>query len=86
MMVGMSVSAVDPDRAADGRALPQPRTCAEDVLWLLAAHGVEFLFLNPGTDSAPLQEAAAALEERAASRSTAAMVTSPATAPALALK
>lgn len=40
------------------------QTCAEEVLWLLGAHGVRVLFLNPGTDSAPLQEAAAALAER----------------------
>jgi acetolactate synthase-1/2/3 large subunit len=40
------------------------RTCAEEVLHLLAVHGVEILLLNPGTDSAPLQEAYAALAER----------------------
>jgi acetolactate synthase-1/2/3 large subunit len=40
------------------------RTCAEDVLYLLGAHGVEVLFLNPGTDSAPIQEAAATLAQR----------------------
>ncbi|MGH8987194.1 MAG: thiamine pyrophosphate-binding protein, partial [Acidimicrobiales bacterium] len=43
---------------------PDLRTCAEDVLYLLGAHGVEVLFLNPGTDSAPIQEAAATLAER----------------------
>jgi acetolactate synthase-1/2/3 large subunit len=32
-------------------------TAAEQLLYLLGAHGVEHLFLNPGTDSAPLQEA-----------------------------
>jgi acetolactate synthase-1/2/3 large subunit len=36
-------------------------TCAEEILYLLAVHGVNLLFLNPGTDSAPLQEAALAL-------------------------
>jgi acetolactate synthase-1/2/3 large subunit len=41
----------------------KPRTTAEHLLWLLDQHGVEHLFLNPGTDSAPLQEAAAALAE-----------------------
>jgi acetolactate synthase-1/2/3 large subunit len=41
----------------------EPRTTAEHLLWLLNAHGVEHLFLNPGTDSAPLQEAAAVLTE-----------------------
>ena len=30
---------------------------------LLAAHGVEYLFLNPGTDTAPVQEAVYALAE-----------------------
>ncbi len=40
------------------------RTCAEEVLYLLRAQGVEYLFLNPGTDSAPLQEAAAVLASR----------------------
>ena len=35
----------------------RPTTTAEHLLWLLGAHGVEHLFLNPGTDSAPLQEA-----------------------------
>ncbi|GGK88667.1 acetolactate synthase I/II/III large subunit [Sphaerisporangium melleum] len=39
----------------------QPATTAEHLLWLLAEHGVEHLFLNPGTDSAPLQEAMATL-------------------------
>jgi acetolactate synthase-1/2/3 large subunit len=39
----------------------RPKTTAEHLLWLLHQHGVEHLFLNPGTDSAPLQEAAAAL-------------------------
>jgi acetolactate synthase I/II/III large subunit len=35
----------------------QPATVAEHLLQLLGEHGVEHLFLNPGTDSAPLQEA-----------------------------
>ncbi|MGH3381897.1 MAG: thiamine pyrophosphate-requiring protein [Actinoallomurus sp.] len=39
----------------------KPDTTAEHLLWLLDQHGVEHLFLNPGTDSAPLQEAAATL-------------------------
>ncbi|HKO26683.1 MAG TPA: thiamine pyrophosphate-requiring protein [Solirubrobacteraceae bacterium] len=45
-------------------AAPDLHTCAEEILHLLAAHGIEVLFLNPGTDSAPLQEAFAALSER----------------------
>ena len=40
------------------------RSCAEEVLFLLHEHGVDYLFLNPGTDSAPLQEAVAALTSR----------------------
>lgn len=39
-------------------------TCAEEILHLLAVHGVEILFLNPGTDSAPLQEAHRSLSRR----------------------
>lgn len=41
----------------------KPRTTAEHLLYLLDRHGVEHLFLNPGTDSAPLQEAAATLTD-----------------------
>ncbi|MCO5993418.1 thiamine pyrophosphate-requiring protein [Actinoallomurus rhizosphaericola] len=41
----------------------RPRTTAEHLLWLLHQHGVDHLFLNPGTDSAPLQEAAVTLAE-----------------------
>jgi acetolactate synthase-1/2/3 large subunit len=41
----------------------QPKTTAEHLLWLLNEHGVEYLFLNPGTDSAPVQEAAAVLTD-----------------------
>jgi acetolactate synthase I/II/III large subunit len=40
------------------------RNCAEEILFLLRAQGVDYLFLNPGTDSAPLQEAATALAAR----------------------
>ena len=54
--------AADPDLQEPGDV--DVRTCAEDVLYLLGAHGVEVLFLNPGTDSAPIQEAAATLAER----------------------
>jgi acetolactate synthase I/II/III large subunit len=41
----------------------RPNTTAEHLLWLLHRHGVEHLFLNPGTDSAPIQEAAVVLTE-----------------------
>ncbi|HZD65796.1 MAG TPA: thiamine pyrophosphate-requiring protein [Acidimicrobiales bacterium] len=39
-------------------------TTAEQILALLAQHGVEFLFLNPGTDTAPFQEAMTSLPAR----------------------
>jgi acetolactate synthase-1/2/3 large subunit len=45
-------------------SLTDVRNCAEEVLFLLREHGVDYLFLNPGTDSAPLQEAVAALTSR----------------------
>lgn len=44
----------------------KPRTAAEHMLSLLGLHGVDHLFLNPGTDSAPLQEAAVTLAEAGA--------------------
>lgn len=40
-----------------------PATVAEQLLALLGAHGIEHFFLNPGTDSAPLQEAMRTLPE-----------------------
>ena len=42
---------------------PPMSTTAEHLVYLLAAHGIEYLFLNPGTDSAPLQEAMYTLQE-----------------------
>src|ERR1700761_7661607 len=39
------------------------KTTAQHLVSLLAAHGVEYLFLNPGTDTAPVQEAVYALED-----------------------
>lgn len=39
-------------------------TGAEVVIRTLAANGVEYLFLNPGTDTAPIQEAIVALGQR----------------------
>jgi acetolactate synthase-1/2/3 large subunit len=39
------------------------KTTAEHLVSLLAAHGVEYLFLNPGTDTAPVQEAVFSLAE-----------------------
>ena len=39
------------------------QTTAEHLVYLLGAHGVEYLFLNPGTDTAPVQEAVYTLAE-----------------------
>ena len=39
------------------------KTTAEHLVYLLGAHGVEYLFLNPGTDTAPIQEAVYSLAE-----------------------
>jgi len=36
------------------------KDAAEELIWLLADEGVEHLFFNPGTDTAPIQEALAA--------------------------
>jgi acetolactate synthase I/II/III large subunit len=47
----------------DEPSAPDLKTTAEHLMYLLAAHGIEYLFLNPGTDSAPLQEAVYALRE-----------------------
>jgi acetolactate synthase-1/2/3 large subunit len=51
---------------ASGAWSMAPSTTAEHLLLLLGAYGVEHLFLNPGTDSAPIQEAAFALAEAGA--------------------
>ena len=39
------------------------KTTAEHLVSLLAEHGVDYLFLNPGTDTAPVQEAVYTLAE-----------------------
>jgi acetolactate synthase-1/2/3 large subunit len=39
------------------------KTTAEHLVYLLGQHGVEYLFLNPGTDTAPVQEAVYALAD-----------------------
>src|SRR5580692_10039305 len=49
--------------ARPGRAPVKLKTTAEHLVYLLGAHGVEYLFLNPGTDTAPVQEAVYALAE-----------------------
>jgi acetolactate synthase-1/2/3 large subunit len=43
------------------RTTAPARTGAEAILQLLVASGVEYVFLNPGTDTAPIQEALVAL-------------------------
>lgn len=47
--------------ASHRRASAPARTGAEAIFQLLVASGVEYVFLNPGTDTAPLQEALVAL-------------------------
>src|SRR3954447_12546571 len=42
---------------APGPRLVEARNGAEALIQLLVAHGVEYLFLCPGTDTAPIQEA-----------------------------
>jgi acetolactate synthase-1/2/3 large subunit len=46
---------------SSGRSSAPARTCAEALLQLQVASGVEYVFLNPGTDTAPIQEALVAL-------------------------
>jgi acetolactate synthase-1/2/3 large subunit len=43
------------------RSTAPARTGAEAILQLLVASGVDYVFLNPGTDTAPIQEALVAL-------------------------
>ena len=43
------------------RSTAPARTGAEAILQLMVACGVEYVFLNPGTDTAPIQEALVAL-------------------------
>src|SRR5579859_3140406 len=47
--------------SAETRLRAPARTGAEAILQLLVACGVEYVFLNPGTDTAPIQEALVAL-------------------------
>jgi acetolactate synthase I/II/III large subunit len=46
-----------PTLATDTEATASFSSTAEAVLALYAAHGVEYIFINPGTDTFPLQEA-----------------------------
>lgn len=56
-------SAADAAPETVARQLPADNG-AEALIQLLVAHGVEYLFLNPGTDTAPVQEAIVALGSR----------------------
>jgi acetolactate synthase I/II/III large subunit len=52
------------NRAVDGYDKPMrapARTGAEAILQLMVACGIDYVFLNPGTDTAPIQEALVAL-------------------------
>ncbi|MGE3912055.1 MAG: thiamine pyrophosphate-binding protein, partial [Chloroflexota bacterium] len=56
----------DARTASDAATMTAPRLLpatngAEALIQLLVAHGVQYLFLNPGTDTAPVQEAIVAL-------------------------
>lgn len=44
--------------------LKAPVTIAELMLWLFGKQGVRYIFFNPGTDTAPLQEAVVSLAKR----------------------
>lgn len=49
-----------PDAPEPDRTVPV-RNAAEALIELLIAQGVEYIFLNPGTDTAPIQEAVVSL-------------------------
>jgi acetolactate synthase-1/2/3 large subunit len=57
----LSQSATAVAEPSSGRSSAPARTGAEAILQLLVASGVEYVFLNPGTDTAPIQEALVAL-------------------------
>src|SRR5579859_3452925 len=57
----LSPSATSVAQPSSGRPTAPARTGAEAILQLLVASGVEYVFLNPGTDTAPIQEALVAL-------------------------
>ena len=57
----LSPSATSLAQRQSSRSTAPARTGAEAILQLLVASGVEYVFLNPGTDTAPIQEALVAL-------------------------
>src|SRR6476646_7363573 len=56
-----SESTAEATTTRDTRPRAPARTGAEAILQLLVTCGVEYVFLNPGTDTAPIQEALVAL-------------------------
>ena len=61
MALTVSDLTADTARGGDSRMRAPARTGAEAIFQLLVASGVDYVFLNPGTDTAPLQEALVAL-------------------------
>ena len=59
-MIADARTASDAAVGSASRRLPASNG-AEALIQLLVAHGVQYLFLNPGTDTAPVQEAIVAL-------------------------
>jgi acetolactate synthase-1/2/3 large subunit len=57
----LSQSAASVAEQSTSRSTAPARTGAEAILQLLVASGVGYVFLNPGTDTAPIQEALVAL-------------------------
>src|SRR5438105_10141832 len=57
----MAHSATAVAQPSSSRSTAPARTAAEAIFQLLVASGVDYVFLNPGTDTAPLQEALVAL-------------------------
>ena len=57
----MAISELPSTEQQAAADLPAPRNGAETLILALAREGVEYIFLNPGTDTAPIQEALVAL-------------------------
>jgi acetolactate synthase-1/2/3 large subunit len=57
---GLRFRSIQATKATEDRAMDEQhptRIAAEDYLETLAAHGIDYLFVNPGTDFAPIVEA-----------------------------
>jgi acetolactate synthase I/II/III large subunit len=61
MALTISDLTADTARGGDSHMRAPARTGAEAIFQLLVASGVDYVFLNPSTDTAPLQEALVAL-------------------------